>query len=50
MIIKANLVSFHIVFLSSAAITFVGALSALLLRETTKEMGGKAEVSGEGMM
>ena len=50
MAMKANVSAFSVVFLCSAAITAVGALSALLLRETTKEMGGKAEVSGEGMM
>lgn len=50
MVIKANVASFKVVFLCSAIITFVGALSALLLRETTKEMGGKVEVPSEGMM
>jgi len=50
MAIKANILSFKIVFLCSAAITTVGAISALFLRETTKEMGGKMEVPSEGMM
>jgi hypothetical protein len=50
MIIKANILSFKFVFLCSAAITAVGAISALFLRETTKEMGGKAEVSTGEMM
>ena len=49
MAMKANLVSFNVVFLCSAAITMAGAFSALLLKETTKEMGGR-EVRGEGMM
>ncbi|HUD09740.1 MAG TPA: MDR family MFS transporter [Patescibacteria group bacterium] len=49
MAMKANLVSFNVVFLCSSAITAVGAFSALFLRETTKEMGGR-EVQGEGMM
>ena len=50
MAIKANIVSFNVVFLCSAAITAVGAVSALFLRETTKEMGGRAEVPSEGMI
>jgi DHA2 family multidrug resistance protein len=50
MAMKANVAAFNVVFLCSAAITLVGAFSALLLRETTKEMGGKAQVQGEGMM
>jgi EmrB/QacA subfamily drug resistance transporter len=50
MAIKANIVSFNVVFLCSAAITAVGAVSALFLRETTREMGGKVETPTEGMM
>jgi len=50
MVIKANVSAFHIVFLSSAAITLVGAFSALFLKETTKEMGGRVEASSEGMI
>ena len=50
MAMKANQVSFSVVFISSAVITLVGAFSALLLKETTKEMGAKVEASGEGMM
>jgi EmrB/QacA subfamily drug resistance transporter len=50
MAIKANVGAFNVVFLCSAAITAIGAVSALFLRETTKEMGGKAQVQGEGMM
>jgi len=50
MAVKANVVSFHVVFLCSAAITAVGAVSALFLRETTKEMGGKVEVPSDAMM
>jgi EmrB/QacA subfamily drug resistance transporter len=46
MVIRANIMSFKFVFLCSAAITAVGAISALFLRETTKEMGGR-EVHGE---
>ena len=49
MAMKANLVSFNVVFLTSAVITLVGAFSALLLKETTKEMGGR-EAPSEGMM
>jgi EmrB/QacA subfamily drug resistance transporter len=50
MAIKANIMSFKFVFFCSAVITAVGAVSALFLRETTKEMGGKAEVPSEGMI
>jgi DHA2 family multidrug resistance protein len=50
MAMKANIASFHVVFLCSALITLFGALSALLLRETKKEMMGKVELSGEAMM
>ena len=50
MAMKANLVSFHTVFICSAAITLVGAFSALLLRETTKDMGGKTKTPSEGMI
>lgn len=50
MAVNANVVSFKVVFLSSAIITLFGAFSALLLKETTKEMGGKVEISGEGMI
>jgi len=50
MTMKANVSAFSIVFLCSAGITLVGAFSALLLKETTKEMGGKANVPSEGMM
>jgi EmrB/QacA subfamily drug resistance transporter len=50
MSIKANVESFHVVFLCSAAIMLVGSLTALFLKETTKEMGGKVEVPSEGMM
>jgi EmrB/QacA subfamily drug resistance transporter len=47
---KANVSAFSIVFLCSAAITLVGAFSALFLKETTKEMGGKAEARSEAVM
>jgi EmrB/QacA subfamily drug resistance transporter len=50
MVIKANVASFKVVFLCSAVITLVGAFSALLLKETKKEMMGKVDISGEGMM
>jgi DHA2 family multidrug resistance protein len=50
MAMKANLVSFNTVFLSSAIITLLGAFSALLLKETQKDMTGKIKASGEGMM
>ena len=50
MAIKANLVSFNTVFLSSAIITMFGAISALFLKETKKDMVGKVELSSEGMM
>jgi hypothetical protein len=50
MAMKANIASFHIVFLCSALITLFGAFSALLLRETKKEMMGKVEFSAEGAM
>jgi EmrB/QacA subfamily drug resistance transporter len=50
MVIKANVSAFSIVFLCSAAITLVGAFSALLLRETKQEMMGKVDVSSEGML
>ena len=52
MALKANIVSFNVVFLSSAVVTLVGAFSALFLKETSKEMGAKASrmEPGEGMM
>lgn len=50
MAMKANLVSFNTVFVCSAIITFFGACSALFLKETKKEMMGKVDASGEGMM
>ena len=50
MAMKANLVSFHTVFICSAIITFFGACSALFLKETKKEMMGKVDVSAEGAM
>jgi len=43
MAIKANLVSFHIVFVWSAIITAFGAFSALFLKETKKELMGKVK-------
>ena len=50
MAMQANVSAFSTVFRCSAAITLLGAFSALFLKETTKEMGGKAEVISEGMM
>jgi EmrB/QacA subfamily drug resistance transporter len=50
MSMKANVSAFSIVFLCSAAITLVGAFSALFLKETTKEMGGKVEARSEAVM
>jgi EmrB/QacA subfamily drug resistance transporter len=50
MAIKANLASFSIVFKSSAIITFMGAIAALFLKETKKDLIGKVEASSEGMM
>jgi hypothetical protein len=50
MAMQANVSAFSTVFLCSAAITLLGAFSALLLKETTKEMGGKVEVPSEGMI
>ncbi len=50
MVIKANLVSFEVVFKISAAITFIGALSALFLKESKKDYQGKTEVSPGEMM
>ena len=50
MTMKASVISFKVVFLASAAISAVGAISALFLKETTKEMGARIEASGEGMM
>ena len=50
MAMKANIVSFNVVFLCSAAITLFGAFSALLLKETKKELMGKVEISAEGAM
>ena len=49
MAIKANVVSFKIVFLSSSIITFVGALSALFLKETTKDLQGKVDLNEVGI-
>jgi DHA2 family multidrug resistance protein len=50
MAMQANVSAFSTVFLCSAAITLLGAFSALFLKETTKEMGGKLEVPSEGMI
>jgi hypothetical protein len=50
MAMKASIVSFNTVFLCSAIITLFGAFSALLLKETKKEMMGKVEISAEGAM
>jgi MFS family permease len=50
MAIKANLLSFNTVFLSSAVITLFGAFSALFLKETKKDMIGKVRISDEGVM
>jgi DHA2 family multidrug resistance protein len=50
MAIKANLVSFSTVFQVSSFITFIGAISALLLNETKRDLGAKPEISSEGMM
>jgi MFS family permease len=50
MAIKANLVSFHVVFICSAIITLFGAFSALFLKETKKELMGKVDISAEGAM
>jgi predicted MFS family arabinose efflux permease len=49
MAIKANVVSFKVVFLSSSIITFVGALSALFLKETSKDLQGKVDFSEAGV-
>ena len=50
MAIKANLISFSVVFKASALFTLVGAFCALLLKETKKDLTGKVQISEEGMM
>ncbi len=49
MAIKANVVSYNIVFISSMLFTLAGAIAALFLRSSTKEFEGKVQ-QGEGMM
>ena len=49
MAVKANLVSFNVVFLSSAVITLAGALSALLLKETSRDFKGKIDIGEAGV-
>jgi EmrB/QacA subfamily drug resistance transporter len=50
MVIKANIASFHIVFLSSMCFILVGAFAALFLKESKKEFEGKIKIPDEGMM
>ncbi len=52
MALKANIVSFNTVFLAASFVTFLGAISAMFLKETSSEMGAAASKMepGEGMM
>ena len=50
MVVKANLSSFDVVFKISSLITFIGAMSALLLKESKKDYQGKTEVPAGEIM